>query len=440
MFPRRPLLPLLLAGAYCAAWPGIGCAEGLPEQFAAHAQLTYVEQQSNAFHAPYAGANSLPADTGRQTADFTLYLGVRPWAGGELWLNPELDQGFGLGDTTGLAGFASGEAYKVGRKHPYLRWQRAFLRQTWSLGGEDGQNEAGANQFATTTTADRIVLTLGRFSAVDLFDVNRYAHDPRDDFLNWAVIDTGSLDYAADAWGYTVGAAVELWQGAWTLRAGLFDVSDVPNSTRLESGFDEYQTLLEAEHRHQLGGHAGKLAVTGFITHARMALLEDAIAWGRVTGLPPDPAAVRRPRDRAGIAINAEQELTADIGAFLRAGNSAGNVETYDFTDIDRTLVAGLSLSGARWGRRQDTVGVAGVLNHISAARQRYLAAGGLGVLVGDGRLPTARGEQIIEAYYRYAVAACCALSLDLQHIVGPGYNGGRGPVSLGALRLHLQL
>lgn len=239
-------------------------AAAAESRFALYGQATYTEQETDGFHAPYAGPNSLSPSIGRETADATLYLGARLWRGAELWLNPEVDQGFGLDDTLGLAGFSSGEAYKVGRKAPYFRLQRAFFRQTINLGAVAGETDAGPNQLAAQQSADRLVVTVGKLSVVDIFDVNRYAHDPRADFLNWSVIDAGTFDYAADAWGYSVGGAAEWYTGPWAWRAGVFDLSAVPNSTVLEPGFHEYQVDLEAEHRHEVFGQPGKVDVTVF--------------------------------------------------------------------------------------------------------------------------------------------------------------------------------
>ena len=204
------------------------------DRFAIHAQATYVNQYDPPFRAPYSGANSLAPNIGRETADVTVFAGLRLWQGAELWVNPEIDQGFGLSGSLGVAGFPSGEAYKVGADYPYARLQRAFLRQTIDLGGDVQKVDAGANQFSGTQTSDRLVFTIGKFSAVDIFDTNKYAHDPRGDFLNWTLLDTGTFDYAADAWAYTVGAAAEWYQGAWTFRAGLFDLSIAPNQTALD--------------------------------------------------------------------------------------------------------------------------------------------------------------------------------------------------------------
>ncbi len=194
-----------------------------------HGQTTFTWQGYPAFRSPYQGTNSLPASgQGRETWDATLYAGVRLWQGAELWVNPEIDQGFGLGNTLGIAGYPSGEAYKVGFAYPYTRLQRAFIRQTINLGGDDQKVDAGINQFAESQTADRLVITVGKFSVADVFDTNKYAHDPRNDFLNWAIIDTGTFDYAAEPWGYTLGAAAEWYQGDWTLRGGLVRSVDSP--------------------------------------------------------------------------------------------------------------------------------------------------------------------------------------------------------------------
>src|SRR5262249_22642099 len=199
--------------------------------------------------------------------------------GAALWVNAEVAQGFALSDTLGGAGFTSGEAYKVGADAPYFQLPRLFVRQTINLGGEVAHIEAGLNQLASYQTANRVVVTVGKFSVVDVFDTNRYAHDPRNDFLNWSIIDAGSLDYAADAWGYTYGAAVE-WSQQWrTLRTGLFTLSKVPNSKALDSKpFDQYQVDLEVEEQHTLFGQPGKLKLLGFLSHGRMGRYSEATA------------------------------------------------------------------------------------------------------------------------------------------------------------------
>lgn len=409
------------------------------QNFAVHGQFTYVEQQTSEFNAPYSGPNSLSPDRGAETTDATLYLGARLWSGAEGWINGEIDQGFGLDNTLGVAGFPSGEAYKVGKNQPYLRMPRLFIRQTLNLDDTRRTIEASANQLGGARSADRLVITVGKFSIGDVFDTNQYAHDPRIDFLNWTAIDAGTFDYAADAWGYTVGAAIEWYRGAWTLRGGLFDMSDVPNSAHLDPGFHEFQSIVEVERRHAMGSLPGRLALTIYESHARMGLLDDAVQFAESTGSAVDIAAVRSYRTRAGASLNLEQQIAPDLGLFARLGKAAGDVEAYEFTDIDRAVSIGLSVQGNRWHRPDDTLGLAAIDNAISASRERYLNAGGLGILVGDGRLPHPGPEQIVETYYSLAMLHFAHLSFDYQWINHPAYNRDRGPVSVVAVRLHAQ-
>ena len=409
------------------------------ERFAIHGQLTYTVQATDGFHAPYGGPDSLSPARNDETVDTTLFLGARLWRGAEFWMNPEVDQGFGLDNTLGVAGFPSGEAYKVGANHPYIRLPRAFVRQTMDEGGEQQSLDAVANQLRGSRSANRWVFTVGKLSVVDIFDNNQYAHDPRNDFLNWAAVEAGSFDYAADAWGYTVGAAAERYQGAWTLRAGVFDQSNVPNSAHLEPGLHELQGDLEFEHRHEILGHPGKVMLTAYETRARLGLLDEAVRIAQATGKPVDLVATRQLRDRFGADVNLEQDLAHDLGMFARVGKATGNVEVYDFTDIDRTVSVGLSLKGSYWARADDTVGVAGIDNGISAAREQYLGAGGLGIVIGDGRLPHPGAEQILETYYSLEFLSQVHLTFDYQFVKNPAYNTDRGPVSIFAIRVHAQ-
>jgi high affinity Mn2+ porin len=436
-------LAAALGWATAAIWGADARAEegpGPDQTFALHAQSTFIDQAHDAFRSPYAGANSLsPKAEGRETFDFTVFIGVRPWKGAEIWANPEIDQGFGLSNTLGVAGYLSGEAYKVGKAQPYFRLQRLFLRQTISLGGGESKVDPDLNQLSGTQAANRLVITVGKFAVTDVFDTNTYAHDPKHDFLNWALIDTGTFDYAADAWGYTVGAAAEWYQQTWTVRAGVFDLSDVPNSTKLDPHFGQFQLEGEIEKRYQIGKRDGALKLTGFLTRGRMGSYQDAVALGEATGVAASTALVRRYRGRGGVSLDLQQKIFDDLGGFVRAGIAGGNVEPYEFADIDRTVAAGLSLSGNRWGFAKDTLAIAGIVNGISHAHKTYFQAGGLGILIGDGRLPHPGPEEIVETYYDHALGRYLHVALDLQFVNHPAYNRDRSPVSIIAVRLHFQ-
>jgi high affinity Mn2+ porin len=410
------------------------------ETVALHGQATLVEQGNGSFRSPYQGPNSFDSGAkGRETFDATLYAGIRPWAGAEIWINPEIDQGFGLSNSLGIAGFPSAEAYKVGKSSPYLKFPRAFLRQTFNLSGASSEVEGDINQLAGRQTQNRLVITIGKFSTVDIFDANSYAHDPRGDFLNWSLVDTGTFDYGGNGWGYTYGLASELYLGRWTLRGGVFDMSRSPGDAALDPSFNQFELDGEVEERHSLAGQPGAIKITVFDTRGDIGAFADAIALSQVTGQPADIAAVRRYRSRTGVNLSLQQQLTANLGVFVRAGLDDGNLETFDFTDVDRTVAAGLSWRGKVWGRPDDTIGLAGVDNGISHIHEQFLADGGKGILVGDGQLPHPGDERILETYYDWAVGKHLAVTLDYQFIANPAYNRDRGPVSLGAVRVHAQ-
>ena len=436
-FSSAVALGLMLGATPAAAQDAAQPTPTATQDWAVHAQATFVTQGVFGFASPYEGPNSLAPHQVKETFDATLYAGVRLWSGAELWINPEIDQGFGLSNTLGAAGFPSAEAYKVGKSNPYVRLQRLFFRQTIDLGGEALAIAGAANQLASTQTANRLVLTVGKLGVGDVFDTNRYAHDPRGDFLNWSVIDAGSFDYAADAWGYSYGVAAEWYQGPWALRLGAFNLSKVPNGETLEGDFSQYQLVGEIEHRHSIAGHAGAVRVTLFRNRGNFSRFDDAVALAQATGGPVDASLTRRRMSRPGGDINIEQEVTDTLGLFARAGVADGAIEPYDFTDIDRTAALGGALKGKSWGRAGDTVGFAAVVNGISKAHERYLNAGGIGVLVGDGKLPHPGPEMIAEAYYDWQPLRGTNITFDYQFIANPAYNRDRGPANVLALRLH---
>ena len=442
-------------GAMAFLWPCLACGQVAPspapdapaasdapaeEDWGLHAQATLLEQFHPAFRSLYRGPQSLdPGARGDETFDATAYAGLRLWHGAEAWVDGEIDQGFGISNTLGLAAYSSGEAYKVGAEVPYVRIPRLFLRQTIGLGGGTDKVDADQNVLGGSQDHDRIVLTVGKYGAADIFDTNKYAHDSRNDFFNWAIIDTGSFDYAADAWGYSYGAAAEWYQDWWTLRAGAFTLSVVPNSRALDTSFSQVQYVAEAEERHSLWGQPGKLRLLGFLTRGRMGDYGAAIAYGEANDVPADIAAVRTYATRTGAGLNLEQAITASLGVFARAGLSEGGREPYEFTDIDKTLSAGLSLQGKSWGRGEDTIGLATVLDDISRRHKDFLNAGGLGILIGDGVLRNSGPEQAVETYYDYHVTSFAQVTADYQFINNPAYNRDRGPVSVFGLRLHAQ-
>lgn len=405
-----------------------------------HGQSTFITQGYPAFRSPYQGANSLPGGgRTRETWSGGAFLGWRLWDGGELYFNPELAQGFGIGSTLGLAGFPNGEAQKGGTDYPKFRAQRYFLRQTFGLGGEQEEVADAAGQLAGKRDIDRVTVTVGRFAIGDFFDNNAYAKDPRADFMNWAIWSSAAYDFPADLPGFTRGAVVELNRRDWAIRAGLFQVPSQPNSDVLT--FRTGGAIVELEERHALLGQPGKLRLGAFANRGITASYRDALALSAADPLRDINDIVianRRERSKYGFYVNLEQQVATDIGVFARASWNDGRNEILSFTDIDRSVSGGVSIKGSRWGRPDDTVGIGGAVNGLSAAHRDFLAAGGKGLLIGDGRLNYGT-ERIVEAYYALALGKSVNLTADYQLIVNPAYNTDRGPVSVISTRLRAE-
>jgi len=257
--------------------------------------------------------------------------------------------------------------------------------------------------------------------------------------MNWALVDTGTFDYAADAWGYTYGAAVEWYQGTWALRAGLFDLSIVPNSTELDPTFGQFQAVAEIERRYNLLGQPGKIAVTEFLSRGRMGTYDAAVQLAQVTNQPADIAAVREYRSRPGISLNLEQQLNSGpwhVCSVLGLPMVRSSPTSLPMS-IEHWPQAWCSRGNPGDGPTMSSVWVESI-NGITGPHEAFLNAGGLGILVGDGKLPQPGPEEIIETYYGFPIAGLRA-TVDYQFINNPAYNEQRGPVSVIGGRLHAQ-
>jgi hypothetical protein len=418
---------------------GVGHAQDPQEEtLGAKFQATYVWQRKYPFGAAYSGQNSLSSEIEKSYSfTATAALGARIWKGGEVYFDPEVAQGVPLSHLTGLGGFTNGEIARTSGPTATFYAARAFLRQTWGLGGEREQVESDANQLAGSVERRRLVLTAGKLSVQDIFDDNAYSHDPRTQFLNWSLMTYGAYDFAADARGYSWGLALEYFDDAWALRGGRFMMPKQSNGLALNPRIlDSFGDQIELEHSHTLGGRAGKLRLLAFRNQADMGGYRDAIADASVSGATPDLATSRKKRAKYGFGVSLEQGLSADAGVFVRASWNNGEAETFAFTEIDRSLSAGALIRGTGRGRSEDSVGVAWVRNGISGAHRDYLAAGGLGFFLGDGQLRY-EPENIFETFYSFALVKDAWLSGDFQRIFGPGYNADRGPVSVVSARFH---
>jgi high affinity Mn2+ porin len=405
------------------------------ERWEIHGQTTYLPQGYPAFRAPYSGPNSLtPAAQAKATWSNSLFLNTRLWEGGELYYNPELLQGFGLNDTVGAGGFPNGEAQKSNFPYPHYNTSRLFLRQTFGFGGEQEELASGPTQLGGKVDVSRLTVQAGKFAVIDIFDGNAYAKDTRKDFMNWSMWAPGAFDYSADKVGLTYGATAELNQKHWALRAGYFLMLDKSNSNNFDTRVPERGSyVLELETRWSLFSLPGKLRTIGWFNSAYSGSYRETLDN---PALMLDISQTRQGRIKYGYVLNLEQALSEDVGLFGRWSWNDGKTEIMAFTDIDASLAGGLSIKGTRWGRPDDVIGVGGVINALSKDHRDFIAAGGLGILIGDGAL-NYRRERILETYYAYALNKQLTLTADYQLMVNPAYNADRGPVSIFSGRFH---
>ncbi len=395
-------------------------------------------QMHPAFAAKYSGQNSMSPESESATAFVsTLYADFGLWRGGELLFNPEMSGGKGLSQTLGVAAFPSGIVYRVGDPAPAAYIARLAISQTFELGGGRVTNEAGANELAGTRDRDVLAITAGRLSVTDVFDGNRYAHDPTERFFNWALFASGAWDYPADTRGYTWGILADLAVGWWSARAGVALEPKYANLAVMDWRIGKSHGLMaEYEARYSVGERKGAASLLLFLNQARMGsyqqVLDNRAAYGN------DVVATRADgRSKYGAALSIEQEVTPTLGAFFRLSANDGANESWAFTEIDRSIAIGVVQNGALWCRPRDEAGAALVVNGLSSVHRRYLAGGGYGFIIGDGQLSF--GPEIIsDIYYKMRLADYVALSAIYQPIVNPGYNRDRGPVHVFTGRLHV--
>jgi high affinity Mn2+ porin len=408
--------------------------------YSAHAQATVVTQVHNVFPAPYNGRNSLkPSEPAANTMTGTVFYAARIWESErhdtQIIFNPETAGGAGFSGTTGIAGFPNGEATRVGVENPTPYIARLYLRQTFGFGGEREWARDENNQVAGERDVRRLAVIFGKLAAPDIADDNRYAKDPRTQFLNWGLVYNGAWDYPANVRGYTYGVALDYNHSRYlSFSYGIFVEPAIANGAPLDWHIGKAQgQVAEMENRFEINGRPGAIRWMTFLNHAHMGNYNEALQL-----MPVDPNIIktRSYRYKYGFCMSFDQALTDDLGFFSRLGWNDGHTETWAFTEIDRTLSAGLVLDGRFWCRPKDEIGLAYILNGISGPHRDYLAAGGLGFIIGDGRLKYGL-EEIVEIYYDWRITTGVVVTVDFQEITNPAYNTQRGPVEVGSVRVH---
>jgi high affinity Mn2+ porin len=405
-------------------------------------QANIILQWHGSFPAAYSGKNSFrPVPENATSKVYTLYLGYELTHSTEVYLDMESAGGRGLSNALGLAGFTNLDVVRNPSLGDVPYVARIMIRQIIPLSDERITAERTPLSLATSLPARRLEVRLGKFTMPDFFDVNSYGDDSHLQFLNWTVDNNGAYDYSANTRGYTDGLILEYDDHWWTVRFAETLMPKVANGIHLDADIARARAEnLELEARGTLlWNRPGVVRFLSYLNHADMGSYEEAIRdYLKDPVVPPDITATRRQgRHKYGLGLNFEQELTPHLSAFGRLGWSDGRNESFAYTEVDRTLELGAFGKGAWWRRRNDRAGVAFVANGIVAAHQQYLALGGLGFLLGDGRL-TYGPEKIVEAFYTAHLWRGFFASFEVQHINNPGYNKARGPVLVPGVRFHV--
>ena len=413
------------------------------------AQYTFIEQWQSALTSPYEGEHSLhPGGDHQPTHTIGAYSGWAPLSWAQAYFDVEKFMGAGVSGATGLGGITNGDVIREGtagiKKEFYIA--RLYARFMLPLGSDTVRVERGQDQLPGFEAARRFEFKAGWLSANDDFDRNRYGGSARTQFLNWSLWQNTAWDYAADTRGYTDGFVLGYISPQWSLKYGMYRMPTVANGQTLETLKRAREQNLELTLSPSTVTTIVRLLA--YLNTARLGDYRQALAIAAAGGTVPDVAATGEDgRHKFGFGLNLEQPLADDgnTGVFMRLGWNDGHTESFAFTEVDRLVSLGAQLAGVHWRRSEDDLGVALVAEGLSSPHGDYLAAGGSGFLLGDGRLNYAH-EQILETYYRAQWSwtlgpAPLRLQLgpDFQYVQNPGFNRDRGPVRFYAIRLHLE-
>src|SRR5258708_6788557 len=440
----RILLPLLMvvcAAATFGQQPSDPTTDP-PERWNIFYQATSIGDYHGSFRALYSGPFSLQNQSERDVSlTTTLFLGFRLGRNTQVYVDPEIAGGRGFSGVDGIANAPNGELPRVASATPKPYLARAYFTQDFAFGDEQETFSSEANQLGGSRPMRRYSISAGRFTVTDFFDNNRYTHDPRTQFMGWAVMYSGAWDYPADTRGYTWGWVHEFHAKSWSLRYGSAAEPKVANGLRFDRRlFRDRGDMAEGELRYAPGGHPGAIRLLGFWLHTDSGNYAEALRRSAQSHSQPDVTATHQVgRLKYGTGVNIEQEVTKDIGVFARLGWNDGKTESFAFTAIDRLASGGISVTGTRWKRPHHVAATALTVTGISGVHASYLARGGNDFLIGDGALQYGP-EYAWESYYNARLFPGFFTTLDLQHIANPAYNQNRGPVWIWSLRLHIEL
>jgi len=415
-------------------------------------QANFIFQGRLPFHSAYQGLNSFRNSAEYKTSMVgTLYTALRrnrsTRFNTDFIFDLEAAEGRGLSEALGLAGFTNLDVVRNPNlgEAPYVA--RYGIHQVIGLSQKTTDQEPGPFGLAPSVPMRRIEFRAGKMTLPDFFDVNGPGSDSHLQFMNWTVDNNGAWDYAADTRGYTLGGMAEYDDRVWSVRYGIFAMPTVANGIDLDWAFSRaHGQNGEFELRHSfVPERRGVTRLLFYANRAHMGTYREAVQDflnGSDTALygvtvPTITLHEHVGALKYGLGYNTEQELTANLRVFGRFGWNEGQHESYAYTEVDQTVLAGADYFGTRWHRPVDKVGLAVVSNAIKRDHRNYLHYGGLGFLLGDGNLNYGR-ENIVEAYYNWHAWRGMFYSIDVQHVDNPGYNRDRGPAWVPSVRGHV--
>ena len=408
-----------------------------------HFQQTEITQYHSPFKAKYTGYNSLdPSSETQSSISSTLFIGAKIFKNFNVYFDPEISGGGGFSQTTGIAGFSNGEVYRVSDPSPHIYVARFYFNKIFPLDKNLKNFEDGVNQVKCSMPESYISIRFGKLSVMDCFDNNKYSHDPRSQFFNWALMGNGAWDYPANTRGYTYGLMSELIKPLFAARFGMVMVPTTPNGHIMDFNIGRSHSFaLEFEKKYKILNKDGAIRLTTFLTEARMGNYQKSIELGLINNISPNiDLTGELGRTKYGAGINLEQNIFKNAGLFFRCGWNDGHNETWAFTEIDRHLSVGFSVATSKKDNDICRFGLELIVNGISKDHCEYLKAGGFGFIIGDGNLNYSN-EIIIETYnnfkfFKYPLY----ISPDYQFVVNPAYNKDRGSVNIFGIRVHYEM
>lgn len=406
-------------------------------------QANFIFQAHTPFHSPYAGTNSFQSrvETTALSRVLTLYTGIKLTRWTEFIFDAEEAGGKGLSNALGIAAFPNLDVVRNPTLGQGVYAARYFIHYTVPLTADRVEEQPNPFYLQDSIPRRRIEFTMGKMSMVDFFDLNAVGSDSHLQFTNWAIDNNGAYDYAANTRGYTVAAMLNYAGPKFEVRYAEALMPTVANGIDLEADLRTARAdNLELEWKPQwfqgLDTHIRPLA---YLNHANMGDYGQAIAaYQQGIDKVPDITLHRRQGSlKQGFGINLEQALPANFRAYFRAGWNEGHKESFAYTEMNSTVSFGFELLGDGWGRKEDQLGSAFETGGISTKHREYLALGGLGFILGDGRLNYGR-EEVSETYYNLHVVSGLYMGVQLSFINNPGYNRDRGPVVVPGVRAHV--